>query len=173
MSRVFASGGQSIGVSASASVLPMNIQDWSPLGWTGWISLQSKFSIDVWLLYNVVLVFAVELSESAICTHIPPASSSSLLPHPSQSTQSAELSALCCASVSPSCASCTWSCRHVSAALWIRPALFFPRCAPRSVLCICVSTPALRIGSSVLFFYILCVYVSVAQLCVTLWPHGL
>ena len=35
-------GGQSIGVSASASVLPMNIQDWSPLGWTGWISLQSK-----------------------------------------------------------------------------------------------------------------------------------
>ena len=36
------SGGQSIGVSASASVLPMNIQDWSPLGWTGWISLLSK-----------------------------------------------------------------------------------------------------------------------------------
>ena len=36
--------GQSIGVSASASVLPMNIQDWSPLGWTGWISLQSKSS---------------------------------------------------------------------------------------------------------------------------------
>ena len=41
-SQFFASGGQSIGVSASASVLPMNIQDWSPLGWTGWISLQSK-----------------------------------------------------------------------------------------------------------------------------------
>ena len=40
--QFFASGGQSIGVSASASVLPMNIQDWSPLGWTGWISLQSK-----------------------------------------------------------------------------------------------------------------------------------
>ena len=36
------SGGQSIGVSASASVLPMNTQDWSTLGWTGWISLQSK-----------------------------------------------------------------------------------------------------------------------------------
>ena len=35
-------GGQSTGVSASASVLPMNTQDWSPLGWTGWISLQSK-----------------------------------------------------------------------------------------------------------------------------------
>ena len=42
MTQVFTSGGQSIGVSASASVLPMNTQDWSPLGWTGWISLQSK-----------------------------------------------------------------------------------------------------------------------------------
>ena len=42
VSQFFASGGQSIGASASASVLPMNIHDWSPLGWTGWISLQSK-----------------------------------------------------------------------------------------------------------------------------------
>ena len=42
VSQFFASGGQSIGASASASVLPMNIQDWFPLGWTGWISLQSK-----------------------------------------------------------------------------------------------------------------------------------
>ena len=42
MSQLFASGGQSIRVSASTSVLPMNIKDWSPLGWTGWISLQSK-----------------------------------------------------------------------------------------------------------------------------------
>ena len=42
MSQLFASGGQSIGVSASASVLPMNTQDSSLLGWTGWISLQSK-----------------------------------------------------------------------------------------------------------------------------------
>ena len=42
MSQLFTSGGQSTGVSASASVLPMNTQDWSPLGWTGWISLQSK-----------------------------------------------------------------------------------------------------------------------------------
>ena len=41
MTQFFTSGGQSIGVSASASVLPMNTQDWSPLGWTGWISLQS------------------------------------------------------------------------------------------------------------------------------------
>ena len=42
MSQVFESGGQNIGVSASASVLPMNILDWFPLGWTGWISLQFK-----------------------------------------------------------------------------------------------------------------------------------
>ena len=42
MNWLFTSGGQSIGVSASASVLPMNTQDWSPLGWTYWISLQSK-----------------------------------------------------------------------------------------------------------------------------------
>ena len=42
MSQLFTSGGQNIGVSASTSVLPMNTQDWSPLGRTGWISLQSK-----------------------------------------------------------------------------------------------------------------------------------
>ena len=42
MSPFFPSGGQSIGVSASASILPMNIQDWFPLAWTGWISLLSK-----------------------------------------------------------------------------------------------------------------------------------
>ena len=42
MSQLFEWGGQSIGVSALASVLPMNTQDWSHLGWTGWISLQSK-----------------------------------------------------------------------------------------------------------------------------------
>ena len=42
MSQLFAWGGQSTGVLASATVLPMNTQDWSPLEWTGWISLQSK-----------------------------------------------------------------------------------------------------------------------------------
>ena len=46
ISQLFASGGQRIGVSASTSVLPMNIQDWFPLGWTGWISLLSKY---VWV----------------------------------------------------------------------------------------------------------------------------
>ena len=44
VSQFFASGGQSIGVSASTSVLSMNTQDWSPLEWTGWISLQSTGS---------------------------------------------------------------------------------------------------------------------------------
>ena len=44
MSHLFTSGGQSIGFSASTSVLPMNTQDWSPLRWTGWISLQSNDS---------------------------------------------------------------------------------------------------------------------------------
>ena len=42
MSQLFEWGAQSTGVSASASVLPVNTQDWSPIGWTGWISLQSK-----------------------------------------------------------------------------------------------------------------------------------
>ena len=42
MSQLFTSGGQRIGVSASTSVLPVNTQDWFPLGWTGWISFQSK-----------------------------------------------------------------------------------------------------------------------------------
>ena len=42
VSQLFVSGGQSIGASASTSVLPVNTQDWSTLGWTGWISLQSK-----------------------------------------------------------------------------------------------------------------------------------
>ena len=42
MSQLFTLGGQSIRVSVSTSVLPVNMQDWSPLGWTGWISLQSK-----------------------------------------------------------------------------------------------------------------------------------
>ena len=56
MSQLFASGGQSIGVSASASVLPMNTQDWSPLGWTGWISSQSSL-IGFFLLRLMFLRF--------------------------------------------------------------------------------------------------------------------
>ena len=52
MSQFFTSGGQSIGVTASASVLPMNIQDWFPLGWTGWISLQSKGNLKSFLQHH-------------------------------------------------------------------------------------------------------------------------
>ena len=57
MSQLFAWGGQSTGISALASVLPKNTQDWSPLGWTGWISLQSKglsrvFSNELYYLKN-------------------------------------------------------------------------------------------------------------------------
>ena len=69
MSQFFKSGSQSTGGSASASVLPVNIQDWFPLGWTGWISLQSKglsrvFSSttvqkhqSLWLLLIIWLIF--------------------------------------------------------------------------------------------------------------------
>ena len=60
MSWLFASGGQSIGASAAASVLPMNIQDWFPLGWTGLISLQSRRISRVFpscfLLYPIFLI---------------------------------------------------------------------------------------------------------------------
>ena len=52
MSQLFAWGGQSIGVSASASVLPMNTQDLSPLGWTGWIFLQSKGLFPIYLPWS-------------------------------------------------------------------------------------------------------------------------
>ena len=67
MSQLFASGGQSIGLSASASVLPMNTQDWSPLGWTGWISLQSKglsrvFSNTSWMLLQFKSINSSALS---------------------------------------------------------------------------------------------------------------
>ena len=64
MSQFFASGGQSIGVSASASVLPMNNQDWSPLGWTGLVSLQSKGLTRVFSNTTVqkLLFFSAQLS---------------------------------------------------------------------------------------------------------------
>ena len=53
MSQFFTSGGQSVGVSASASVLPIYIQDWFALGWTGWISLQSK---GLWRVFSNTIV---------------------------------------------------------------------------------------------------------------------
>ena len=62
MSQLFTSGSQSIGVSASTSVLPMNIQDWFPLEWTGWISLLFKglLSKVVVPIYNPITVFAAK-----------------------------------------------------------------------------------------------------------------
>ena len=62
MSQLFASGGQSIGVSASASVLPMNTQDWFPLGWTGWISLKSKGLLTVFSNTTVQSINSLVLS---------------------------------------------------------------------------------------------------------------
>ena len=61
-SQFFTSGGQSIGISASASVLPMNIQDWFPLRWTSWISLQSKGLSRVFSNTICSLFFMVQLS---------------------------------------------------------------------------------------------------------------
>ena len=60
MSQFFALGGQSIGVSASASVIPMNIQDWFPLGWTGWILMYVNVNLNrksrhVWTNANFVI----------------------------------------------------------------------------------------------------------------------
>ena len=76
MNQLFASGGQSIGVSASTSVLPMNTQDWSPLGWTGWISLQAKglsrvFSnttVQKHQFFSTQLSFIVQLSHPYMTT---------------------------------------------------------------------------------------------------------
>ena len=76
MSQVFSWGGQSIGVSALASVLPVNTQDWSPLGWTGWISLQSKGLLRVFVnttvqkhqFFSTQFFFKVQLSHPYMTT---------------------------------------------------------------------------------------------------------
>ena len=76
MSQLFESGGPSIGASASASVLPMNIQDWFPLGWTGWISLLSKglsrvfsnITVQKHLFFGAQLFFIVQLSHPYMIT---------------------------------------------------------------------------------------------------------
>ena len=62
MSQFFASGGQSIGVSASASILPMNIQYLFPLGWTGWISLQSEGLSRVFFKPQFITISSLVLS---------------------------------------------------------------------------------------------------------------
>ena len=72
MSQFFAWGGQSIGVSASASVLPMNTQDWSALGWTCWISLQSKGLSRIFsnITFQKHEFFGAQLSSSPTLTSI-------------------------------------------------------------------------------------------------------
>ena len=72
MSQFFASGGQNIGVSASISALPMNIQDWFPLGWTGWVSLLSKWLLRVFSNTTVQKhqFFSAQLSLSPTLTSI-------------------------------------------------------------------------------------------------------
>ena len=62
ISQFFASGGQNIRVSALVSVLPMNIQDWFPLGWTGWISLQSKGLLRVFSNTTVLWMPSTKIS---------------------------------------------------------------------------------------------------------------
>ena len=69
MNQFFTSGGQSIGLSVSASVLPMNVQDWLPLGWTGWISLHSQESSSTPQFKNInssVLSFLYSLTLTSI-----------------------------------------------------------------------------------------------------------
>ena len=65
MNQLFTSGGQSIGVSASTSVLPMNTQDWFPLGWTGWISLLSKGLSRVFSIYLLLIYGRMKLISSS------------------------------------------------------------------------------------------------------------
>ena len=81
MSHFFASGGQSIGVSASTLVLPMNIQDWPPLEWTGWISLQSKGLSRVFS--NTIVqkhqFFSAQLKTHILCMWVRPCLWGSLL----------------------------------------------------------------------------------------------
>ena len=61
MSQLFASSGQNIGVSASTSVLPVNTQDWFPLGWTGWISLQIKIiTLFIWIFSPSSILYATK-----------------------------------------------------------------------------------------------------------------
>ena len=66
MSQLFAWGGRSTGVSASASVLPMNTQESSPFGWTGWISVQSKGLARVFSSISVMVVYVCQ-GGSSVC----------------------------------------------------------------------------------------------------------
>ena len=104
MSQLFASGGQSIGVSVSASVLPMKTQDWSPLGWTGWISLQSTFS-------------SIQFSCSVVSDFLRPHESQHAIPPCSSPTPGA---------YSNSCPSSRWCHPAISSSV-----IFFSSCCQR------------------------------------------
>ena len=124
MSHVFTSGGQSSGVSASASVLPMNIQDWFPLGWTGWISLQSKglsrvfSSITVQKhqflnaqppLWSSSPFHTWTLDQPCVSVYpLPLGSPSTFLSHPSVTSQSTKMSSLCLQRPPTSCLTYIW-----------------------------------------------------------------
>ena len=82
VSQLFAWGGQSIGVSSSASVLPMNTQDWSSLGWTDWISLQSKGLSGVFSNSTVQNPQgALAQMHACVCAGLVPKSFPALQPH--------------------------------------------------------------------------------------------
>ena len=177
MSHLFTSGGQSIGVSASASVLPMNIQDWFPLGWTGWISLQSKglsrvfSSITVWKhqflsaqppLWSSSPFHTWTLDQPCVSIYpLPLGSPSIFLSHPSMTSQSTKMSSLCLERPPTSCLTYKWLCMciyiyiyiytYISAPLSVCPSPS-PRSVHKSVLHICASIPALQMGSSAPFF---------------------
>ena len=71
MSHLFPRVGQTIGVSASASALPINIQDWSPSGWTGWISLQSKGLLTRWTFVGKVMSLLFNMLSRLVITFLP------------------------------------------------------------------------------------------------------
>ena len=163
MNQLFAWGGQSIGVSASASVLPMNTQDWSPLGWTGWLTVQSKglsrvFSnttvqkhqfFDAQLssqsnshIHTWSLVSAIHQCKSVIIIFLP--SWASLPFHRFRLSQSARLGSLCYTTASASSLVYTWSFIYVNATSSICPSLPFTRCVHQT-LYVCISFSSLEI----------------------------
>ena len=148
MSQFFTSGGQSIGVSASTSVLPMNTQDWSPLGWTDWISLQSKglsrvFSNTTGQKHR----FFLALSFIVLLSH-PYMTIGKTIALTRWAFVGKVMSLLL---VPTSYLFYTRSCIYVSATFLTRPTLSFPCCIHMSILCVCVSILALQISSSVPF----------------------
>ena len=142
MSQFFASGGQSIGVSASASVLPMNIQDWFPFGWTGWISLQSKgfsrvFSTPQFKRISNKYTYIPSL------LNLPPHTPIPTHPHRAPSW------APCATQQLPtSYLLYTWQCIYVNLTLPPPLTSYFPFCVHMSIFYICVSIPGMQTDSS-------------------------